>query len=56
MHVLHTGFYTLSVELTMRICLTVKCLFGERALAFFFTPNIVIQQWYCKEKLDASYS
>ena len=44
MHVLHSVLYTLSMELLRRICVTVKSLFGEGSLAFFFTPNVVIWQ------------
>ena len=45
-----------SMVLTRGICLIIKSFFGWYSLSLFSWPWFVMQEWYCKEKLDAGHS
>ena len=54
-HILHTVFFTFPIVFTRRICLAIKSFFDWSSLIFLWALH-VIQAWYLKEKLEASYS
>ena len=59
MHILHTAPYTfpvVPVVLTKIICLMLKILFCCLSFPLSLWRNSLTQEWYCIEKLEASYS
>ena len=56
MHIIHTVRYTFPQVLKRRICLPIKKLHPWWPFVLFSWPQCLIQQWYCREKLDASHS
>ena len=56
MHILHTVLYTFPKVLTRRICPSIKSFFSWWSFTLFSWPYILIQGWYCVEKLIATYS
>ena len=44
------------MELTRRICLTIRSFLNYRSFPLFSWPLHLTQGWYCKEKLEASHS
>ena len=55
-HILHTFLYTFLNVLTRRIWSEIKSYFSWLPFPLFSRPQCVIQEGYCKEKLDASHS
>ena len=56
MSILCTVLYTFPKRLTRRICFTIKSYFDWWSSRLFLWLSCLIQGWYCKEKLDFSYS
>ena len=56
LYILRTFLFTFLLELTGRICLTIRSILNWWSFPLFSWPSYLIQGWYCEEKLETSHS